>query len=274
MHIKEKMQLLHSTPVNAWHEHVWFKGGAGNPILNISQLDNNMEVYEKLGFDKIVVSLPVINPKRCSAELFKAANVAVYEAMKRYPGKIYGMAYVHAGHIKEALYEIDHCVQELGMVGLKLYYDYFMDDPVQDPIIEKCIALDVPIMMHSMRCMDPRNQIRQPLCSTGVHMANAAKRYPEAIFQMGHFTITDWEYQLKAIAPYKNIYTDMSGSTYAAPQIEQAVEMLGADRILFGTDGSIVACAGKILGANISKTDKKTILEGTDFLRYFHKANR
>jgi predicted TIM-barrel fold metal-dependent hydrolase len=274
MHIKEKMQLMYSNPVNAWHEHVWFRGGAADPVLNVARLDHEMEAYDLMGFDKLVMSLPVTNPKRCSAELFKAANVAVYESMKRYPGKIYGMAYVHAGHIKEALYEIDHCVQDLGMVGLKLYYDYFMDDPVQDPIIEKCIELDVPIMMHSMRCMDPPNHIRQPLCSTGVHMANAAKRYPEAVFQMGHFTITDWEFQLKAIAPYKNIYTDMSGSAYDCPQIERAVEMLGADRILFATDNSIVSCVGKILGADISEADKKTILDGTAFNRFLEKAGR
>jgi len=272
MHISEKLRLLQENPVNAWHEHVWFRGGAADPVLGVDRLERDLEAYDRMGIDRLVVSLPVTNPKRCSAELFRAANKAVYEAMQRHPGRIQGMAYVHAGHLREALYEIDHCVQDLGMVGLKLYYDYFMDDPVQDPIIEKCIDLDIPIMMHSMRCMDPPNHIRQPLCSTGVHMANAAKRYPEAVFQMGHFTITDWEFQLKAIAPYKNIYTDMSGSAYDSPQIEQAVEMLGADRILFATDGSIIPCVGKLLGANISEEDKKTILEGTAFLRYFERS--
>ena len=274
MNIKEKMKLMYENPVNAWHEHVWFKGGISDPTLDVALLDTQMETYDFLGFDKVVMSLPVVEPKRCSAELFKAANVAVHDAMKRYPGKVYGMAYVHAGHIKEALYEIDHCVQDLGMIGLKLYFDYFMDDPVQEPIIEKCIDLGIPIMMHSMRCMDPPNHKSQPLCSTGVHMANAAKRYPEATFQMGHFTITDWEYQLKAIAPYKNIYTDMSGSAYDAPQIEYAVDMLGADRILFATDGSMVSCVGKILGADIRDADKKIILEGTAFLKYFEKAGK
>ena len=85
MHIKDKMQLMYSSPVNAWHEHVWFKGGVSDPVLNVARLDGNMEVYEKLGFDKLVMSLPVTNPKRCSAELFKAANIAVHDAMKRYP---------------------------------------------------------------------------------------------------------------------------------------------------------------------------------------------
>lgn len=271
MHIKDKMKLMYENPVVSWHEHVWFRSPE-DTTLNIAHLDNQMQVFDSLGFDKIVVSLPVMHNKRCDAELFQRANAVVYEAMKRYPGKIYGMAYVHPGHMKEALAEIDHCVQDLGMVGIKLYYDYFMDDPVQNPIIEKCIELDIPILMHAMRSMDRDGQLKNPLTSTGVHMANAAKRYPEAVFQMGHFTITDWEYQLKAIAPYSNVYADMSGSAYDCPQMEQAVEMLGAERILFGTDESIVTSVGKILGADISDSDKKMILEGRAFNRFLERT--
>ena len=160
------------------------------------------------------------------------------------------------------------------MVGVKLYYDYFMDDPVQAPIIEKCIDLDVPILMHSLHCMDAVNQRLQPLCSTGVHMANAAKRYPEATFQMAHFPVSEWQYQLKAIAPYQNIFADLCGTAYDSPQIEDAVRMLGADRILFGSDGAIVSSVGKILGADISAEDKKTILAGKAFQRFLERAGK
>ena len=270
MDIKEKMNLMYDNPVISWHEHVWFNSSR-DWTLNVANADRKVEVMTMLGFDRIVISLPVMEPKRCPAEMFRAANNVVYEATKRYPGRCYGMAYVHAGHMQEALAEIDRCVQELGMVGVKLYYDYLPDDPVNAPIIEKCIDLDIPILIHSMRCMDPVSQLQQPLCSTGVHIANVAKRYPEATFQMGHFTITDWQYQLKAIAPYKNIYTDMSGSAYDCPQIEEAVKMLGADRILFATDDSIVTSVGKILGAAISEADKKTILAGKAFERFLKR---
>lgn len=273
MHIKDKMKLMHENPVHSWHEHVWFQS-PDDPVLNVAHLEKQLEVFDLLGIDKIVVSLPITYMKRCSAELFQKANAVVYEAVRRYPGRVYGMAYAHPGHIREALYEIDHCVQDLGMVGVKLYRDYFMDDPVQAPIIEKCIDLDVPILMHAMRCMDRRNNLMHPLTSTGVHIANAAKRYPEAVFQLGHFTITDWEYELKAIAPYRNVYTDMSGSAYDRPQMEQAVAMLGPDRILFATDESIVSSVGKILGANISRQDKAVILEGRAFNRYLERAGR
>ena len=275
MDIKEKMKLMYDNPVVGWHEHVCFTDqNGGDYRLNAAMMERQLASYEKLGIDKSVISRPVTEPKRCSTEMFKAANKAVYDAMKAYPNIYYGMAYVHAGYLKEALYEIDHCIQDLGMVGIKIYYDYFLDDPLQYPIIEKCIELDIPLMIHSMRCMDPPNIRRQYTTSDGVRVANAAKRYPECTFQLGHFTITDWQYQLKAMAPYKNIYTDMSGSAYDAPQMEQAVRMLGADRILFATDESHVACVGKILGAKISEEEKKTILAGKAFARYLERGKK
>lgn len=181
------------------------------------------------------------------------------------------MAYAHPGHAKEAVAEIERCVKELGFVGVKLYFDYFMDDPVYNPIIEKCIELDIPILQHSMHVMDAPNKVRQPLVTDGVHMANVAKRYPEATFVMGHFTVAEWQYSLNAIVDCPNVYTDMSGSVYDRPQLETAVRMLGADRIIFGTDNSPSACVGKILGARISEEDKKTILSGRAFSRFLER---
>jgi len=273
MELKEKMKLLYDNPVVAWHEHMFSKDGSYKE-LNTNAADAYMRIYESLGFDKVVTSLPVVEHKRCPAWKFIAANDITYQATKRYPGKVYGMGYVHPGHIFEALHEIDRCVQDLGFVGIKLYYDYFIDDPVYEPIIEKCIEYDIPILEHCMHCMDADNKIRQPFTSDGQRIANVAKRYPEATFLMGHFTISEWEYSLNAIADCPNVYTDMSGSYYDAPQIEKAVEMLGAGRILFATDNSPSSCVGKILGAKISEEDKKTILRGTAFERFIEKAGK
>ena len=65
----------------------------------------------------------------------------------------------------------------------------------------------------------------------------------------------------------------MSGSVIDARVIEKAVAMLGAKRVLFGTDGSYLSCVGKILAANISDEDKKIILNNPDFERYLNRAN-
>ena len=269
MDINKRLDLVRENPSVAWHEHFWHSGDFTQ--LAVQEADDMMRVYDLLGIDKVVTSIPVNLVKRCEPSLFVSANNVTYDAVKRYPGRVYGMAYVHPGFAREAVAEIDRCVNELGFVGVKLYYDYFMDDPVYAPIIEKCIELDIPILQHSMHFMDAPNKIRQPLATDGVHMANAAKRYPEATFVMGHFTIAEWEYSLNAIEDCPNVYTDMSGSMYDRPQMEKAVEMLGADRILFGTDNSPSACVGKLLGARISDEDKKKILAGRAFTRFLER---
>ena len=272
MSASEQMQLFYDNPVISWHEHT-YGVNLGLEWLDEAKTDRTVEIMEMLGVDKAVISRP-IETKRCLPEIFTAANNIIRDSIKRHPDKFYGMAYVHPGYLKEALYEIDRCVNDLGFVGIKLYYDYFMDDPAYGPIIEKCIDLDIPILQHCAHCMDSGNKKRQPLISDGVHMANAARRYPEATFVMGHFTICEWEYSLKAIVDCPNVYTDMSGSSYDCPQIEKAVELLGADRILFASDNSWVTCVGKRLGANISEVDKKTILCGRAFERFLERKGR
>ncbi len=270
MRIDEGLKLMQETYTVNWHEHFWSESGDFKTI-NVDNADRTMAAMERFGIDLTAMSLPVNTIKRCPPEVFISANNLIYDGVKRYPGKVVGMAYVHPGYTKEALFEIDRCVQDLGFVGVKLYYDYTMDDPVYRPIIEKCIDLDIPILQHSMRFMDPPNRIRQPLASDGYHMARAAREYPEATFVMGHFTIAEWEWSLKAIKDCPNVYTDMSGSVFDRPQMEKAVEMLGADRILFGTDGSPSACAGKLMGAEIDIEDKKKILRGDAFKRFLNR---
>jgi predicted TIM-barrel fold metal-dependent hydrolase len=70
------------------------------------------------------------------------------------------------------------------------------------------------------------------------------------------------------------VVVDMSGSVHDCPMIEEAVEILGADRILFGTDNGFSSCIGKILGADIPENHKKTILEGTRYLRFIERAGK
>jgi len=269
MDIREQMKLFYDNPVVGWHEHISLYRGYEN--FDMAGALGTLDVMNKFGIDKIVTSIPVVDFRRGDPKYAIAANNLTYKATEVCPERIFGLCYVHGGHGDFALNEIERCVKELGFVGVKLYYDYFMDDPVQYPIIEKCIELDIPILMHSMKYMDPRNVVYQPITSNGVHMANAAKKYPEATFIMGHFTICEWKYSIKAIADCPNVYADISGSYYERPQMEEAVALLGADRLLWGTDMTWSAGIAKILGSEISIEDKKTILSGKAFEKYLKR---
>ena len=102
------------------------------------------------------------------------------------------------------------------------------------------------------------------ICCGGEVMLEVAQKYPHAIFLMGHSIHGDWEYA-------RRVVTETSGNTYleltAIPGengiIEQLVEAVGSDRILFGTDMpwfDEYQAVGGVLSAKISEDDMRNIL--------------
>ena len=262
----EKMELFSRNRVVNWHEHVWF-GADGE--LDEKLMDGLMEDVEQTHTDQIVCSLPILAQK-VTPEEFRHCNDSLAIALKKYPDKMKGFAFVNPGYRRETDYEVHRCIEELGMIGVKLYYQYRIDDPVMRDLIETCIRLDVPILMHASKLNYHPEE--QPFVSNGPHFAAAAREYPEATFIMAHISGGgDWEWSLKGIADYPNIYTDISGSVCDDGLMEKTVQMLGAKRVLFGTDGSYSACIGKMIGADLTDEEKITILNNPDFARYFVK---
>ena len=271
MDIREQMKLFHDNPVVAWHEHV-----CDDELDSINEgfVDKCVEAMDLFGVDKVVTSRPFATERYCSPELFQKANDRTYDAMKRHPGRLYGEAFVNPGYYRETIKELERCA-DLGFSGVKLYHQYYMDDPAQFPMIEKCIDLGLFILMHSAKGTDRETNSMQPRLSNGVHMANIAKRYPEATFIMGHIGGGgDWQWSIKAIQDTPNVFADIGGSVHDRPLIEESVRYLGADRLLFATDGPWASGISKILGADISEEDKKTILAGNKMLHFLERTGK
>jgi predicted TIM-barrel fold metal-dependent hydrolase len=263
----DKLKIFKENKVVNWHEHVW-ADAKGN--LNVADADRLVEGAKKAGFDVLVCSLPVTrgNP---APEMCKRYNDLVYEAMNRYPGIIQGMCYVNPGYAKEAVKEIDRCINELGMIGVKLYNQYYLSDPAVHSVIEKCIELDIPILEHAGK-MHPRSE-DQPFISDGTHFAMAAEKFPEALFIYAHIGGGgDYHWSLKAIADYPNIFLDISGSIYVEDIIEETVRKIGVERVMFGTDGSFSSSMGKLLGCKLSEAEKIAILNNKTMERYLERG--
>lgn len=264
----DKIDLFNKNKVINWHEHVWFDE---KNELDIAKCDGLVEDAAMTGTDMLVCSLPILAQKVTPQE-FIHCNDTLAVAMKRHSNKIRGFAFVNPGYRKEAVAEIERCVKEYGMIGVKLYYQYFINNPVVREVIEKCIELDIPILVHASKLNYHPEE--QPFVSNGEHFAHVAKLYPEAKIVMAHISGGgDWEWSLKAIQDSPSIYTDMSGSVTDDLLMEKTVGMLGASRVLFGTDGSYSACIGKVLGADITQEEKKIILNNPDFERYLYRNN-
>lgn len=268
LHFVEKIDLLMKNKVVSWHEHVKFKPGTKE--FDEGKCDKLVEWAKKVYMDCIVCSLPIAGGMPGPDDV-RLCNDTVALAMKRYPKMIKGMAFINPGYTKEALYEIDRCIKDIGMLGIKVYNQYFVSDPITRPIIEKCIDLDIPILYHSGKLtVAPESQ---PFLSNGEHFAKVAKQYPEAVIIHGHIGGGgDWLWSLKAMADCPNIFTDISGTVHDAEIMETTYKMLGADRMLFATDESFGSSIGKFLGADIPDQDKIKILNNPRFKKYFERG--
>ncbi len=221
----------------------------------------------RLGIDKVCCSHP-LTTQLTDPEQIRRANDDIMAAMRAYPDVIMGQCFIDPGHIRFAQDEITRCIVDGGMIGLKFYHQYRMDDAVFHPVLERCAELGVPMLMHAGHSTTPEASAKQPRSSGADHFIAPAKLFPEAIFIVGHIGGGgDWEWQIKAMrqAP-KNVYMDTSGSVIDAGMIEKAVRDLGAERLLFATDMSTERGVGKILDADITQRQKDMIW-GENFQR-------
>lgn len=234
------------------HNHVWI--GAGDTVKEKEWIDNTLIAANKLNIEKICVSYPHSTDQFVKPDVVRNCNERVLEAMK-ISERFWGFCFVNPGWSKEAREEVKRCF-DLGMIGIKLYWHYFMNDPVQTAVCELAGELGMPILMHSCKL----SQLRFSE-SNASHMIKAAERFPQTTFIQGHIGGGgDWEWNIRAleVSP-KNLYVDLSGSVHDAGIIRKLVDAIGAERVLFATDMSYESSVGKLLDANVTDAERKLI---------------
>lgn len=215
---------------------------------------------DSLGIDQLCCS--ILTPRRpATADEFRECNQWMVEGMRRFPGRVLGYCYVNPGHPREALAEIRRCVEDRGFIGIKLYNEHLCTEPVVFPIVELAIELGVPILHHAGH--SHYLVVEQPQMSGGHHLAELARRYPEARLICAHLGGGgDWEWEIKALRHAANVFLDTSGSVVDEGLVEMAICVAGVARVLFGCDNSLTAGMGKMRGAQLSPTDKQQVLGG------------
>jgi len=268
LYFEKEMELFANNIVVDWHEHVYFNEGTDQ--LNVEHCDWQAKMAKHLHIDRMMICW--LTTKHVAPEYIEKINNMVNEAVQRHPDLYFGFCFVDPHHGRYAVAEIERCVSEYGFKGVKLYHQCRMDDPLQYPIIEKCIDLDIPILMHAGGRGTSIFFADQPNLADSRQFAAISRLYPEAVFQMGHIGGGgDWSWQLKGISECNNVFIDISGSIYDQGIVEATVATFGAGRVLFGADGSYASSVGKLLGAEISEQEKVKILNGTRFKKYIDK---
>ena len=222
-------------------------------------VDAAIDGANAVGIDQLCTSRPT-TAMASSAEV-RQANDMILAAMRRHPGRILGYCFLIPGQA-ETLPELERCL-DAGMIGVKLYNQFKYSDPVCYPIVERCIELRVPILGHAGHVCDPPTINRQPNISDASEFCKLAQRYPEAMLIHAHICGGgDWEWSIKRLRNCDSVYLDTSGSVLDERTIDMAVETLGHQRILFGTDTLMETGVGKILSANLTAEQRQAVFAG------------
>ena len=143
------------------------------------------------------------------------------------------------------------------MSGMKLWVATFCDDPLVFPLVEQCAGYGVPVLIHTFY-----KEVGQlPYESLGSNVAALAARYPEARLIMAHMGANCLR-ELKPVRPYGNVSVDTSGSISHRDDVDYAKKLLGAERIVFGTDMPLISFLlnyGQIEEADLTKEEKELI---------------
>jgi hypothetical protein len=236
--------------------HTHFAGeGRGLPPNSVGEL---LGVMDQNCIDAVVTTPPYssIGPDRTYDE----ANAFIASAMKRAPDRILGFLRVNPHFREHALERIEVGVKEEGFRGVKLHprNEAFPinSEILVHPIAELAARLRVPLLIHTG---DPDTYgYAQPTLVGGL-----ADVFPEVTIIVGHMGKRLHEDAILVARWFDNIVLETS---FQSPRvIERAVERVGAERIVYGSDmpfGFPEVEMMKIEVCGIGREEKEMILGG------------
>lgn len=162
---------------------------------------------------------------------------------------------------KETYKQTDRMLKSPKVLGIKIhpsYHDYDILD-YGDEIFSFAQERKAIVLMHPQHVLE---------------MPKLADKYPEMKLIIAHLASIE-QVEAMASARHGNIYTDTSGSGCSLNNIlEYAVERVGSEKILFGSDTYCLAyCYPRVALSDISMSDKENIL-WKNALRLFPRAFR
>jgi predicted TIM-barrel fold metal-dependent hydrolase len=208
-------------------------------------------------WDRRAEGTPVVG-----AGAMRRHNAEAVSYVEEYPDLFHAWAVIDpraedaAGLFREAIHD------RTGVIGLKhhsIWFEQPVSDPALHPLAEVAVEHDLPLIAHVTNPLEERYE-EVPYETTAHYVAELAASFPDLKIVSAHIGAGgDWEYRPPVIADHENVYLDLSGTNCDAGQVETAAEVLGTDRLVFGSDTWLVPDVGKLAGADLTPEERATI---------------
>ncbi|MGI6208877.1 MAG: amidohydrolase family protein [Anaerolineae bacterium] len=208
---------------------------------------------QALGLDAIAVN-GVIHPD------LTASNDLVGDLVRRYPGFVIGLAVTNP-YQHDMADEVRRCFDELGMRGVKLHS---LHETYQSPR---------PLLAYRDqwdRLFTFLSDRRAPVLYHGIVTEEMIRSWPDLPFVMAH-GVSSPERML-ALSRYPNFYVDTAATQNPTFAVTRAVDILGASRVLWGTDApwdDFAQRLGVVLDTDLPEQDQLDVF-GRNAARLLH----
>ena len=245
-----------------WDAHCHLSGVPGRTAEE--RLAQLIGFADRLGIERLCIFMGMNWSYDPSPEDIRKQNDEVLAALERWHHRAFGFVYLTPNHVEASLAELDRCVRDGPMVGVKLWVARRCNEPELDPIVKRATELKAPVLQHTY-LKATGNLLGE---STPMDLAELARRHPAARF-IGAHSGGDYELGVRALRGCRNVSVDLCGTDPTAGMTEMAVRELGAERVLYGSDAggrSFASQLGKVLGADIAECARRLVL-GENFKR-------
>ena len=214
-----------------------------------------IESMDKLGIARSVV-FNLTPFAQVRGHDYSKANEAVAKEIKKFPDRLIGFARTNPWLGEQSLKDLEYAAKQLNFKGLKLHptIDWFpANAEILNPLVELTIRLRIPILMHTY----------EPTKSLPTLVGDLAERYPEAKIIMAHMGGSLYFSQaILALKKNDNLLLNTAG-VYQPHMIKTAVDKIGAERVIFGSDfpyGNPKIELAKVEASGIEEKQKKLVL--------------
>lgn len=196
--------------------------------------------------DSFEIRATVVSSARAILYDIISGNAEVADLLEKEP-RAYGAIVVNPNHRAASLAELSRHGQNDRFVAAKLHPDYCgvaTDSPANMAIYRRLLDMDMPLVVHTWGL-------------SGVEAAaSAARAFPDLRIVMFHMGADAWRTAAQRACEYANLWLETASTVSEPSWIRDAVAIVGARKVLFGTDMTLLTPAWALGAARAAGLDK------------------
>ncbi|HVR85458.1 MAG TPA: amidohydrolase family protein [Planctomycetota bacterium] len=245
--------------VDVWNLHCHLYGLPGT--TGEEKVGNTLKIADRLGINRLIFYMGMeVGSRNPTTQDIRRYNDECMAAIKPWHPRVLGFVYLNPDHPEFCLEELDRCVKNGPLVGVKLWVARRCNARELDAVVRRATELGAPIYQHTW--MNIKGN--QPGESTPYDIVELAARHPDAKLICGH-SGGDWERGIRIIRSTSSLTLELAGFDPAAGVAEMALRELGPERLIYGSDTggrSFASQIAKVRGADIPASAKRLALGG------------